>query len=67
MGEHMNLKKFILKYGIYIGFLGIVIIFSILSPRFLTIKNFMNILNPWNGKVKMFLNYQKGLLIVRKN
>lgn len=47
MKEQMSLKKFALKYGIYIGFLAIIIVFSILSSGFFTVRNFANILNQY--------------------
>lgn len=44
----MNLKEFALKYGIYIGFVIIFISFSIADPKFLTLNNFINILDQYS-------------------
>ncbi len=38
------MKKIIEKYGIYLGFIAILIAFTILSPYFLKVKNFSNII-----------------------
>lgn len=47
MYRHIDIKRFALKYGIYIGFLGMIIVFSIIIPRFFTVRNFINILNQY--------------------
>lgn len=47
MKGQMNIKKFALKYGIYFGFLVIMIVFTAISPGFLTLRNFVNILNQY--------------------
>lgn len=45
--RRLSLKEFALKYGIYIGFLAIFIAFSFISSNFLTVKNFLNILDQY--------------------
>ncbi|MDR1754892.1 MAG: ABC transporter permease [Eubacterium sp.] len=43
----VSLKEFALKYGIYIGFIGIMIAFSFMSPNFLTARNVLNVLDQY--------------------
>lgn len=46
-GRRLTAKEFALKYGIYIGFVVIFVIFSVVSKNFLTRANFMNILDQY--------------------
>ncbi|MCD8141210.1 MAG: hypothetical protein LUE17_15820 [Planctomycetaceae bacterium] len=43
-GSRITLRNIILNYGIYIAFVGICIVFAILNDRFLSARNFENIL-----------------------
>lgn len=40
-------REFALKYGIYIGFIGILAVFSFMSPNFLTVRNILNVLDQY--------------------
>ena len=44
---NLVLKEFALKYGLYIGFVAILLVFSVISPNFLTVKNLLNLLNSY--------------------
>lgn len=46
-GRRLTAKEFALKYGIYIGFVVIFLVFSVVSKNFLTRQNFMNILDQY--------------------
>lgn len=45
--KRLSAKEFALKYGIYIGFVAIFITFSIICKNFLSLQNFMNILDQY--------------------
>lgn len=45
--KNLSAKEFALKYGIYIGFLVIFAVFSIICKNFFTLQNFMNILDQY--------------------
>lgn len=43
--QGINFREFLLKYGLYIGFVIIFVVLSILSPSFLTIGNIINVID----------------------
>jgi len=45
--SRLTVKEFALKYGIYIGFVLIFIVFAVIRKKFLTVQNLMNILDQY--------------------